>query len=196
MPSDLRILSIDSNNASASALQTSLGAISGVTLAAQAASATQAMQALASNSIDVALVDLGSPDSIELTKRIRSAYPSVRLVIITASDSPDDIFAAMDAGADGYVLKGNVDRVLEFAIRSVKLNTVWLDPAIAQQVLQAIENSAEKQGRILPTGLVTLPLLPDEKSLLHEVAASSCKDGVCMVDPSFVRKLKRFAPKD
>jgi two-component system, NarL family, response regulator LiaR len=196
MASELRVLSIDSNDQSRSALQALLSGISGLTDAAQAANSAQAMQALAVKSVDVALVDLGSPDSIELTKRVRKSYPSVRLVIITASDSPDDIFAAMDAGADGYVLKGNVEKALEIAIRSVKLNTVWLDPAIAQQVLQAIENSAEKQGRILPTGLVTLPLLPDEKSLLHEVAASSCKDGVCMVDPSFVRKLKRFAPKD
>jgi len=126
-------------------------------------------------------------DGIELTRQIRKLHPSVRVLISTANNKPEDIFAAMDAGADGYVLEGN-EIGLEMAIRSVRLGTVWFDPGIAAQVLDTIVSaSSNSSTRILQTGLLVLPLMPDDKSLLSNVAASSCKDGICMVDPSFVK---------
>ena len=118
------------------------------------------------------------------------------MLVSTAKNKPEDIFAAMDAGADGYVLEGN-ETGLEMAIRSVRLGTVWFDPGIAAQVLDTIVSaSSNSSTRILQTGLLVLPLMPDDKSLLSNVAASSCKDGICMVDPSFVKKLRRYAPSE
>lgn len=156
---------------------------------------SEALKHLQQETVGVALLDLGfsDTDAIELTKRIRAAHSDVKVLIITASDSPEDIFSALDAGADGYVLKSNISEVLETAIRSMRLASVWLDPGIAKQVLQVMEVKAATPSRVLPTGVMKIPLLPDEKSLLVEVASSSCKDGVCMVDPSFVAKLRRFS---
>ena len=102
----------------------------------------------------------------------------------------------MDAGADGYVLKGN-NQGVEAAIRTVRLGAVWLDPGIATQVLEAIvtESSSHKiKTRTLPTGYMPIPLLPEEKAVLNKVAGSNCVDGVCMIDPEFLKKLKRFDP--
>ena len=148
----------------------------------------------ADDSIDIMVVDLAlDGDAVGLIKQVRHLNPAVRVLIYTASDSPQDIFAAMDAGADAYVLKENLRTVLETAIRSARLGTVWLDPGIARQVLQIMETAASTPSRVLPTGFMPMPLMPDEQSILSEVAASACTDGVCMVDPSFVRKLKRFA---
>lgn len=165
-----------------------------LTLAAEATSASEALQCLNSKHVDVALLELGVQDAegIELTRQIRKLHPAVRVLISTASNTPENIFAVMDAGADGYVLRGN-DIGLEKAISTVRLGTVWLDPGIAAQVLEAIV-SAPSSTRVLATGMLTLPLLPDESQLLNAVAAGNCADGVCMVDPSFVRKLRRFAP--
>jgi len=194
--SQIQVLSVESNDAIRSKLQSFFSTIPDITLSAEAVNESQALQKLGATAIDVALVDLGpDTDGIELTKQIRKLHAGVRVLIVTASDTPEDIFAAMDAGADGYVLKGNLTNVLEFAIRSVRLGAVWLDPAIAQQVLNAIQAATtSSSARILPTGLMTIPLMADEKSLLDELAGSNCKDGVCMVDPSFVRKLRRFSP--
>ncbi len=191
----IQVLSVDCNDESRLALQSFLTKIPELVLAAHASSASEALSLLKDTNIDVALVDLGVPelDGIALTKQIRQSHPNVRVLVFTASDRPDDIFAAMDAGADGYVLKGNLSKALEMAIRSVRLGAVWLDPGIAKQVLQAIE-TAPSTSRVLSTGLMRLPLLPDEESLLSEVAASSCTDGVCLVDPSFLKKLRRFSP--
>lgn len=159
----------------------------------------EALQKLEDKHLDIVLLDLAGQDehAIELTRQIRKSHPTVRVLVTTASNKPEDIFAAMDAGADGYVLKGN-RRGLEMAIRSLRLGTVWLDPGIAQQVLEAMvqASSSGSKKRTLPTGLLTIPLMPDERELLSAVASSSCVDGVCMVDPSFVKKLRRFAPSE
>lgn len=192
----IQVLSAASNDQSRLALQAMLTKIPGLALT-EVADASEALQKLRDKNIDVALVDLSLNDTsgIELTKQIRQSHPNVRVLICTASDRPDDIFAAMDAGADGYMLKENLSKVLEIAIRSVRLGAVWLDPGIARQVLQVMETTATASpARILPTGLMRLPLMPEEKSLLTEVAKSNCIDGVCMVDPSFITKLRRYSP--
>lgn len=165
-------------------------------ISAEAKNAAEALHLLRDRTLDIALLEFGKSDSgaIQLTREIRQSHPNIRVIIVTASSSPEDIFATLDAGADGYVLKENVLNVLEMAIRSVKLGAVWLDPGIAKQVLLAAQTPIARTTRVLPTGFMPLPLLPDENSLLNEVAASNCKDGVCLVDPSFIKKLKRFAP--
>jgi len=194
----IRILTVESSSASQASLSQSLAPIPDLQVVAQASSDSDTLLALKHNNVDLVVIDLGFTDDggIGLTRKIRELHPNIRMVIRTASDKPEDIFAAMDAGADGYVLQGNEIKVLETAIRSVRLGAVWLDPGIAQQVLQVMETKASTPSRVLPTGLMTLPLMPDEKSLLFEVAGASCVDGVCMVDPSFLKKLRRFSQGD
>ncbi len=191
----IQVLSVDSHDDSRRELKEFFETIPDLNLKAQAANASEAIAALQGQTIDVALVDLSliGEDGIQLTKQIRQMHNGVRVLIFTASDSPDDIFSAMDAGADGYVLKNSLSKVLETAVRSVRLGAVWLDPGIAKQVLQVVQTPTTKTTRILPTGLMTVPLLPDERNILTEVASSNCVDGVCMVDPDFVRKLRRFS---
>ncbi|HIA52374.1 MAG TPA: response regulator transcription factor [Candidatus Melainabacteria bacterium] len=194
----IQVLNILSNDASSRAIQTFLSALQGIAITSEASSQEETLRILADQKVDVVLLNLPAQnvDGIELTRQIRKLHPSVRVLISTANNKPEDIFAAMDAGADGYVLEGN-DTGLEMAIRSVRLGTVWFDPGIAAQVLDTIVSaSSNSSTRILQTGLLVLPLMPEDKSLLSNVAASSCKDGICMVDPSFVKKLRRYAPSE
>ncbi len=194
----IQVLNVLSNDSSSRAIQTFLSALVGIAVSAETSSQEETLQNLANQTVDVVLLNLPAPniDGIELTRQIRKLHPSVRVLVSTAKNKPEDIFAAMDAGADGYVLEGN-ETGLEMAIRSVRLGTVWFDPGIAAQVLDTIVSaSSNSSTRILQTGLLVLPLMPDDKSLLSNVAASSCKDGICMVDPSFVKKLRRYAPSE
>ncbi|HEY9784871.1 MAG TPA: response regulator transcription factor [Candidatus Obscuribacterales bacterium] len=194
----LRILSIVSDAGGAIALRDYLAKIPDLSLVAEAASESEALQRLEELSVDVVVLDLlqGDTNGIALTEKIRESYPGVRVVIATASDTPEDIFGVMDAGADGYVLHGNYTG-LEMALRSARLGTVWLDPGIATQVLEAIvAASTSKIKRTLPTGIMSIPLLPEEREVLDAVASSTCTDGVCMVDPAFLKRLRRFARRD
>lgn len=192
-----KVLVVQDPSESKQDLQTFIRQMSNVEFVAQAVNPCEALDCLRVKNIDVVLFDFGSPSTngVELTGKIRAEFSDVRLLVVTASDQPDDIFAALDGGADGYILEGSLSKVLEAAILRVRLGAVWLDPAIAQQVLRVMEIKATTPSlsRELPTGVMTIPLLPEEKTILHEVATSSCVDGVCMVDPSFVSRLRRFS---
>jgi len=146
---------------SALTLQSILSAMPSISLVGAATHEDEAMETLRVAQVDVVLVDLGSRevDGVQLTRRIRQEYPNVRVVVATASSSPEHIFAAMDAGADGYVLHGN-RQGLEVAIRSIRLNAVWLDPGIATQVLDVMTSvtTPRPNARVLPTGLFRIPL--------------------------------------
>ena len=191
----IKALCLSDTDENGQALLNFLRSISGLSLVEHATSADAVLQALKQEQFDVVILDLclKTMSAFYLTSQIRQEHPTVRVLVCTASCTPEEIFAAMDAGADGYVLKGNSNG-LESAIRSVKLGTVWLDPGIAKQILEVIVNTSWVQSRTLPTGLMVLPLLPKERELLDEVAGSNCVDGVCMIDPSFLKKLKRYAP--
>jgi DNA-binding NarL/FixJ family response regulator len=194
--SNINVLSLERSDDSKSGPLPVLWNIPGLTIVV-AADTTEAMQKLHDNKIDVALLDLAAPGvgGIELTKQIRNAHPSVRVIVSTSSDTAEDIFNALTAGADGYVLKKNSSKVIEVAIRSVKLGTVFLDPGIARQILHLMETATTtNSSRVLQTGLLRIPFLPDEHNLLTKVASSNCVDGVCMIDPSFVAGLRRLSP--
>ncbi len=65
----------------------------------------------------VVLVDIGLPDidGIEVAQRIKANRPSCRILMLTASDDQNDIFDALEAGAEGYILKANGANNLEHA---------------------------------------------------------------------------------
>lgn len=192
----VRILLVTASDEGRQHLHDRLCQFAGVFLVGAASDADGAVKEVQNQKIDLVLIDLASQiDGNEVTKQIRKTDKKVAVLVCTASDSTADIFSAMNAGADGYVLKGSIDKHLEMAVRSLRLGTVWLDPGIARQILELmVAQAGTTLSRTLPTGLMVMPMMPQEKEILSEVASSNCVDGVCMVDPSFLKKLKRFAP--
>lgn len=155
---------------------------------------------------DIILVDIGLPDidGIEVVRQTKSKFKDLRALMLTASDNEQDVFNALDAGADGYVLKEDFATNLETAIRSVRLGAAWLDPGIARLVLKRTQISTSKKETSKPKTPVNAQkvnaqkessnyLSSQEIELLGKVAAADCKDGVCLVDPQFLMKLKRFS---
>ena len=96
---------------------------------------------------DIILMDIGLPeiDGIEATQQIRDAKIDSKILIFTSRDEEDDVFAALGAGADGYIMKGASEDQLTTAIKAVAEGTGWLDPAIAKTVLRSIN----KQNAII-----------------------------------------------
>ena len=96
---------------------------------------------------DIILMDIGLPeiDGIEATQQIRDAKIDSKILIFTSRDGEDDVFAALGAGADGYIMKGASEDQLTTAIKAVAEGTGWLDPAIAKTVLRSIN----KQNSII-----------------------------------------------
>lgn len=96
---------------------------------------------------DVILMDIGLPhiDGIEATRLIKSANLHSKVLIFTSRDSEEDVFAALAAGADGYIMKGATELQITSAIMAVNEGTAWLDPAIARLVLSNVQRQKTVQ---------------------------------------------------
>lgn len=114
---------------------------------------------------DVAVVDLGLPgmDGIELTQRIRIAFPQTHVVIMTMVDVEEEVVAALAAGADAYCLKSSPPSTLVDAVRIASEGGAYFDPRIAHVVLGRFS------GRpMAPKG--DSPLTPREVDVLRLIA--------------------------
>lgn len=120
----------------------------GITLLAEAEDGQQGVEMAKDLLPDVILMDIGLPviDGIEATRRIKEMNLDSKILIFTSRDSDDDVFAALAAGADGYIMKGATAQQLTAAITAVNEGTAWLDPAIARLVLSNVQRQKSEES--------------------------------------------------
>jgi NarL family two-component system response regulator LiaR len=88
---------------------------------------------------DVVIIDIAMPklNGIEATKQIKELYPATAVLVLTAYDDDQYIFALLEAGAAGYLLKNVRGRELIDAIRAVYAGESVLHPAITRKVIES-----------------------------------------------------------
>ncbi|MBR2385931.1 response regulator transcription factor [bacterium] len=101
---------------------------------------------------DVILMDIGLPkmDGIEATRKIKNELKlGSGVLMFTSRDNKEDVFSALKAGADGYIMKGSSPETLVNAINAIAQKAGWLDPQIARLVLSAVqeEEAQEKETK-------------------------------------------------
>jgi DNA-binding NarL/FixJ family response regulator len=124
---------------------------------------------------DVVVSDIGLPDidGAEVTRQLRASIPESRVLILTAHDEDQYIFALMEAGASGYLLKNAAGDDLVNAIRAVAAGRPWLHPHVAARLLSfASGTSAPVKPK---TGLEALiePLTPREIEVMKLLAGAA-----------------------
>lgn len=110
---------------------------------AEAATGTQAVELAGDLLPDVVVMDVQMPDGdgIEATRAITAAHPGVAVLVVTMHDDDDTVFAALRAGARGYLLKGAEQSDVIGTIRSVAGGHVTLGPGAAERMLASFESS-------------------------------------------------------
>ncbi len=100
---------------------------------AEAADGAQACDLFATHNPDIALMDLQMPikSGIQATIEIRSRFASARILMLTAYDGDEDIYKALQAGAQGYVLKSSPGEKLIPALRAVAAGQRWIPKEIS-----------------------------------------------------------------
>jgi DNA-binding NarL/FixJ family response regulator len=126
-----------------------------IQVVAEAADGQQAVALVAEHQPDVAVLDIQMPgvSGIEATRRIKAENPDVRVLILTAYDDDPYIFALLQAGASGYVLKTADSSDLVQAVRAVHRGESALDPAVAQKVVQQLTSGRPLGAQAVPEAL-------------------------------------------
>ncbi|MCL6238390.1 MULTISPECIES: response regulator transcription factor [Acinetobacter] len=133
----------------------------------------ESIQAVETQPISLALVDLGLPDGsgIEIIEKIRSLESNTMILVVSAWSTQESLFAAIKAGATGYVLKERDDAEVLLSIRSILRGGAPIDPFIAREILKQISEAEAPSPEQTVADEADLNLLTSrEKEILCLVA--------------------------
>ncbi len=133
----IRTLVVDDQSMVRAGLRMLLAEEADIDVVAEAGNGLEAISQAARFHPDVVLMDIRMPElsGIEATREIVAAHPEAGVLVVTMLDDDDSVFAAMRAGARGYLLKGASPEELERAVRAVANGEVLLAPAIAGRAM-------------------------------------------------------------
>jgi DNA-binding NarL/FixJ family response regulator len=115
-----------------------LGAVDGIEVVATAGSGDEAVRVTVARRPDVLVVDLhmpGGTDGVAATRAVRAAAPEVGVLVLTMLDDDASVRAALDAGAAGYVLKGDSRQQIVRAIHAVAAGATFLGSGVTPRAL-------------------------------------------------------------
>lgn len=120
---------------------------------AEAADGVEALELFARHDPDLALLDLCMPikSGIQATVEIRNQFPEARILMLTAFDGDEDIHKALQAGAQGYVLKSSSGEKLLPALRAVAAGQRWVPKEVANRLASrsAFEQLTPREVQVL-----------------------------------------------
>ena len=136
MDHTLRIFVADDHAVFRQGLRALLDSEPDLELAGEAATGREAIEGIADALPDVVLMDIQMPgiNGIEATRRILEANPRVGIVVLTMFEDDESVFAAMRAGARGYVLKGADPVEILKVVRAVAAGEAHFGPEIARRL--------------------------------------------------------------
>lgn len=121
----------------------------GLELVGQASTAAETLQRIPATRPDVAILDIelgDGPNGIEVCREVRSRWPEIRCLMLTAHGDDRSLFSAIMAGASGYLLKGVRSATLLEAVEAVAAGRSLLDPGVTAQVFERLRD-APKSGQ-------------------------------------------------
>jgi DNA-binding NarL/FixJ family response regulator len=133
----IRVVISDDHDLFRRGLKMVLEAEEDIEVVAEAADGHEAVAQVEALAPDVVLMDVRMPrmGGIEATRAIRQLFPTTRIIVLTVSDEEDDLYGAVKAGANGYLLKEvSIEEVAD-AVRAVFAGQSLISPPLAAKLL-------------------------------------------------------------
>jgi two-component system nitrate/nitrite response regulator NarL len=135
----IRIMIVDDHPLLLDGLVATLSADEDFEVVGTAGDAASAVRGANVQQPDLVLLDVAMPGGgIQAARQIGAASPKTRVVMLTSSENEDDLLAAMEAGARGYVLKGISGRDLRTILKSVHGGDVYVAPGLAYVMIKGL----------------------------------------------------------
>ncbi len=188
---NLKVAIVDDNTFLIHAIKEKLSFFEDVSIKHTSLNGSELLTQLENNhNLDVILMDIEMPvlDGIETTQMVKQKYPHIKIVMLTAFDNDENIFNAIKAGADGYLLKEINPEDLYNGLQETMNGGAAMNPSIALKTLKllrnpdSIKNQADKEEISLSKREVEV-LEQLSKGLSYTVIAENL-----ILSPSTVRK--------
>ncbi|GCD91297.1 response regulator transcription factor [Nocardioides sp. LS1] len=162
----IRVFLLDDHEVVRQGLRTLLEAAGDIEVVGESGSAEEAAARIPALHPHVAVLDGRLPDGsgIEVCRQIRAVDPSIGALILTSYDDDEALFAAIMAGAAGYVLKEIKGSDLVGAIRQVAAGNSLIDPSLTARVLERVRNgpsTAPELARLTEQEMKLLALIAE-----------------------------------
>jgi DNA-binding NarL/FixJ family response regulator len=189
--SDIKVLVADDQKIVREGLVTLLGLLPGITVIGAATDGEDAVRQALELRPDVVLMDLNMPhcNGVEATERLRRLRPDAAVVVLTTYSDDAWVFAALQAGARGFLTKDAGTDEIQRAIMDVAAGHAQLDPAVQRRLLDALNSGdrfavADADASASPgTAARTEPpegLTPREAEVLTHIAAGKSNGEIAM----------------
>jgi DNA-binding NarL/FixJ family response regulator len=140
---NIRVAIVDDNAFLTKAVEEKLSFFDDIDIKFKAKNGEEALTKLSDNhNLDLILMDIEMPvmDGIEATAKVKQKYPQIKIIMLTVFDNDENIFKAIKAGADGYLLKEINARDLHTGILETLNGGAAMNPSIALKTLKLLRN--------------------------------------------------------
>ena len=145
MSEEIRLIIADDHAVVREGLRSLIETEEGLQIVGEAENGREAVDLVAQRSPDVVLLDLVMPemDGIAAIESIRRLETDVRILVLTSFTDDEKVFAAVKAGAHGYLLKDSSPAQLLRAIRDVAEGLPSMDPTVARKLIQEVQRKSD-----------------------------------------------------
>jgi DNA-binding NarL/FixJ family response regulator len=164
------VLLVDDHALVRQGLRAVLGTTTDCEVVGEAATGEEAVALAPALRPDVVVMDLSMPGAggVEATRRLRTAMPDVRVLVLTTFSDDERVREALTAGATGYLLKDAAPEDVIAAVRSTARDETPVDPRVARSLLPGPPTGAPRAPAGVPARGPDLP--PRERDVLDRIA--------------------------
>lgn len=189
----IRIAVIDDNNFLIKSVKEKLSFFEDITISFTANNGLECMDKLNENrQTDLILMDIEMPkqNGIEATALVKQLYPQIKIIMLTVFDDDENIFKAIQAGADGYLLKDTEPQALYEAITQTLEGGAVMTPSIAMKALNLLRSPLAEETDA-DEAEETIKLTSREVEVLEQLSTGLPYTSIAenlIVSPSTVRR--------